>query len=89
MPNEPSHVANPRSPVQDAAGSIGPCRISRLDPAQEVRERAHHLEQPALPIAIVVPDAQSNQLPHLLPLVTTLEQALAASEPGVLIRIKA
>jgi hypothetical protein len=42
-----------------------------------------------LPIAIVVPDAQSNQLPHLLPLVTTLEQALAASAPGVLIRIKA
>jgi len=37
----------------------------------------------------VVLDARSNQLPHLLPLVPTLEQALAASEPGVLIRIKA
>jgi hypothetical protein len=41
----------------------------------------------ALPIAVVVLDARSNELAHLLPLVPKLEEALANLRPHTLVRV--
>ena len=43
----------------------------------------------ALPIAVVVPIASSNELQTLIPLVPRLEEALATLQPGTLIQIGA
>jgi len=43
----------------------------------------------ALPIAVVVLYARSNELPYLLPLIPKLEQVLANLPPRTLVRIGA
>lgn len=43
----------------------------------------------ALPIAVIVLDARSNELPYLLPLVPKLEDALASLLPRTFVRIGA
>jgi predicted nuclease of predicted toxin-antitoxin system len=43
----------------------------------------------ALPIAVIVLYAQSNELPYLMPLIPTLEEALADLLPRTLVRIGA
>jgi hypothetical protein len=42
-----------------------------------------------LPIAVVVLDAKSNELPYLLPLIPKLEEALANLLPRTFVRIGA
>lgn len=41
----------------------------------------------ALPITVIVLDAASNELPHLLPLIPGLEEILASLPPRTLVRI--
>ena len=41
----------------------------------------------ALPIAVIVLHAQSNELPYLMPLIPKLEEALADLLPRMLVRI--
>ena len=43
----------------------------------------------ALPIAVIVLDAKSNELPYLLPLIPKLEEALANLLPRTFVRIGA
>ena len=43
----------------------------------------------ALPIAVIVLEARSNELPYLLPLVPKLEEALAGLLPRTFVRIEA
>ena len=43
----------------------------------------------SLPIAVVVLDAYSNELPPLLPLVPRLEQALATLAPRTYVKVEA
>jgi hypothetical protein len=43
----------------------------------------------ALPIAVIVLDAKSNELPYLLPLIPKLEEALANLRPRTFVRIGA
>ena len=42
-----------------------------------------------LPIAVIVLDAKSNELPYLLPLIPKLEEALATLVPRAIVRIGA
>ena len=42
-----------------------------------------------LPIAVIVLDAKSNELPYLLPLIPKLEEALATLVPRAFVRIGA
>lgn len=41
----------------------------------------------ALPITVIVLDAQSNELPYLLPLIPKLEEVLATLLPRTLVQI--
>ena len=50
---------------------------------------AYQQDLSTLPIAVVVLDAHSNELPALLPLVPGLEQALATRTPRTFIKIEA
>jgi hypothetical protein len=43
----------------------------------------------SLPISVFVLDAQSNELPYLLPLVPKLEVALASHESGAYVLLRA
>ncbi len=43
----------------------------------------------ALPVAVFVLDALSNELPYLLPLVPVLEAALASHKPGSYVLLRA
>jgi hypothetical protein len=43
----------------------------------------------ALPIAVIVLYAQSNELPYLLPLIPKVEEVLATLLPRTLVRIEA
>ena len=43
----------------------------------------------ALPVAVLVLDTVSNELPYLLPLVPTLEAALAGLKPGSYVLLRA
>ena len=43
----------------------------------------------SLPVAVLVLDAVSNELPYLLPLVPALEAALASLKPGTYLLVRA
>ena len=47
----------------------------------------HQQNLGALPVAVIVLDAQSNELRHLLPLVPKVEAALANLAPRTIVRI--
>ncbi len=55
-----------------------------LTPDKNLR---HQQNLATLPIAVIVLEALSNELPHLLPLIPAAEEAISKLEPGTLIRV--
>lgn len=71
-------------------GELLAVACSEFDALVTVDKNLPYQQNPAtLPMAVVVLDAYSNELPALLPLVPELEQALANLRPRAFVRVEA
>ena len=72
-------------------GSVTVCATFVPNIALDNTPDARNFQQntAALPVAVFVLDALSNELPYLLPLVPALEVALASHKPGSYVLLRA